>query len=232
MDNALHHYVPQFYLKRFLGTNKMLWVYDKDTDRIFSTNPRNLAAEHGFYTLPDIFPDSSEMEKQFSDLERDAAMITKDWLNHLKLGNSIHIPKINRETMSLYITTQLLRTAESRAILLEGIASLRTMPNKKEGRRDLHTMLLWDEEIIEKFSDWVHSCTWVFRVNTTADLLYTSDDPFKVRSKTEHLHWAQIFSPGAYLLIGISSIWLDISSLSSYIYSKKREIRHEPNHHF
>ena len=31
---------------------------------------------------------------------------------------------------------------------------------------------------------------------------------------------------------GISSIWLDISSLSSYIYSKKREIRHEPNHHF
>ena len=33
-------------------------------------------------------------------------------------------------------------------------------------------------------------------------------------------------------IIGISSIWLDISSLSSYIYSKKREIRHEPNHHF
>ena len=34
------------------------------------------------------------------------------------------------------------------------------------------------------------------------------------------------------LFSGISSIWLDISSLSSYIYSKKREIRHEPNHHF
>ena len=34
------------------------------------------------------------------------------------------------------------------------------------------------------------------------------------------------------IYIGISSIWLDISSLSSYIYSKKREIRHEPNHHF
>ena len=34
------------------------------------------------------------------------------------------------------------------------------------------------------------------------------------------------------IFFGISSIWLDISSLSSYIYSKKREIRHEPNHHF
>ena len=31
---------------------------------------------------------------------------------------------------------------------------------------------------------------------------------------------------------GISRIWLDISSLSSSIYSKPREVRHDPNHHF
>ena len=106
MDLALHHFVHSFTLKRFAGVDGLLWVYDKDTDRTFSTNPRNLAAERGFYTLPESFPDSSLMEKQFSALEQEAALITADWLNHMELGQSINIPAVNREIMSLFITTQ------------------------------------------------------------------------------------------------------------------------------
>ena len=145
------------------------------------------------------------MEQQFSALEQEAALITKGWLYHLNPGCYIHIPKVNRKIMSLYITTQLLRTSEARDILVQGIASQMTVPIDKEIERELHIELLWNDEIVARISDWVHDCTWIFRSNTMTDSLYTSDDPIKVRSKTQHLHWAQTSSPGAYLLMPLTS---------------------------
>ena len=126
-NKSLHHYVPQFYLKRFVDDDGHVWVYDKDTDRVFASAPKNVAAEHGFYTLPDMFPEPSLLEGQFSELEGEAALITEDWLNHLEPGCSIEIPDVNREIMALYITTQLLRTSESRTLLLQGIEDLEFM---------------------------------------------------------------------------------------------------------
>ena len=204
MSNALHHFVPQFYLKRFVGPDGLLWVYDKDTDHVFQANPKNLAAQHGFYTLPEVFPDSSLMEQQFSDLEQEASLITEDWLGRLQPGCSIEIPDVNREIMSLYITLQLLRTCEARTLLVEGLTKPETMPVEEELRRAIHLDLLWNDEIVEETSDWVRSCTWTFRVNELTESLYTSDDPFKARTKTQHLHWAQTSKVGAYLLIPLT----------------------------
>ena len=123
VEYSLHHFVPRFYLKRFVDADGLLWVYDKETDRVFSSTPRNLAAERGFYTLPDGFPDPLLLEQQFSELEEQAALITKDWLNQLASANSIHLPDTNREVMSLYLATQLLRTSEARTLLVQGLAS-------------------------------------------------------------------------------------------------------------
>lgn len=199
MEYSLHHFVPQFYLKRFTDSDGLLWVYDKDSDHVFSANPRNLAAEHGFYTLPEFFPDPSLLERQFSDLEEQAALITQDWLVHLQSGDSIEIPTVKREIMSLYLTTQLLRTSEARTLLLQGIE-----PSEKEDNQELHSALLWNSEVVKDISDWVYSCIWTFRFNSMPQSLYTSDDPIKVRSRTQHLHWAQTSVPGAYLLIPIT----------------------------
>ena len=206
--NPLHHYVPQFYLKRFVDDNGQVWVYDKDTDRVFSSTPRNVAAEHGFYSLPVPFPDPSLLERQFSELEDEAALITEDWLNHLEPGCSIEIPDVNREIMSLYITTQLLRTSESRTLMLQSIADSEIseiMSSEGEIQRALHIELLWNDKIVKEISDWIHNCNWIFRVNMMPESLYTSDDPFKVRSKTEHLHWRQTTIDGAYLLMPLTS---------------------------
>ena len=204
MDNGLHHYVPQFYLKRFVGHGDMLWVYDKDRDRTFHTTPKNMAAEHGFYSLPDVFEDSSIMEKQFSELEGEAAKITEDWLIQFEFRNFIELPDINREIMSLYFTTQLMRTAESRALLVEGVEGSREAAYEEEIHRALHTFLLWDEDTVDEVSDWVKSCIWTFRVNESTDSLYTSDDPLKARTSTQHLHWAQLPTAGAYLLFPLT----------------------------
>ena len=204
MDNSIHHYVPQFYLKRFVGTDDLLWVYDKDFDKVFPANPKNLAAERGFYALPEVFPDSSAMEQQFSELEQEAALITENWLCHLEPGCEIAIPHINREIMSLFIATQLIRTSEVREILVQHVSSQQTEPVASETARALQIELLWNDQMITELSGWVHDCTWTFRVNKLSDSLYTSDDPFKARTRTRHLHWAQLPTPGAYLLIPLT----------------------------
>lgn len=204
MDNSIHHYVPQFHLRRFVGQDRLLWVYDKDNDRVFSANPKNLAGERGFYSLPEPFPNSSEMERQFSVLEGEASSITDDWLNQLALGRSIEIPDENREVMSLYIATQLLRTSEAKTILLQGTARPEIKGGEEELQRAFHISLLWNEEFINQVSNWLHGCIWTFRVNTLSESLYTSDDPIKVRSSTQHLHWGQILTEGAYLLIPLT----------------------------
>ena len=204
MEYSLHHFVPQFYLRRFTDSDGLLWVYDKDDDRVFSATPRSLATERGFYTLPDFFPDPALLERQFADLEERAALITQDWLDQLKPGHSVEIPAINREIMSLYLTTQLLRTSEARTLLLQGIKNPRVTSGEGEIQRVLHTALLWNNEHVKEISDWVYSCIWIFRINSMPESLYTSDDPVKVRSSTRHLHWAQTSIRGAYLLIPVT----------------------------
>lgn len=229
MEYSLHHFVPQFYLRRFTDSDGLLWVYDKDDDRVFSATPRSLAAERGFYTLPDFFPDPALLERQFADLEERAALITQDWLDQLKPGHSVEIPAINREIMSLYLTTQLLRTSEARTLLLQGIE-----PSDGEIQPELHTALLWNGEVVKEISDWVFSCIWTFRFNSMPQSLYTSDDPVKLRSSTRHLHWAQTSVKGAYLLIPMTprilmycfepQHWKALKQLDCKVFPKPLEI--------
>jgi Protein of unknown function (DUF4238) len=76
-DPKLHHYVPQFYLKRFRDTSDRLWVWDRDRDRVFATRPRSVAAERSFYHLDEYEDhDPLTMERQFASLEYEVARIT------------------------------------------------------------------------------------------------------------------------------------------------------------
>jgi len=45
----LHHYVPQFYLRRFTDASGQLSLWDRDRDRVFRTRPNGVAAEINFY---------------------------------------------------------------------------------------------------------------------------------------------------------------------------------------
>jgi hypothetical protein len=47
----LHHYVPQFHLRRFADARGRFWVWDKTSDRMFGTRPGRIAAETQFYRL-------------------------------------------------------------------------------------------------------------------------------------------------------------------------------------
>lgn len=43
------HYVPQFYLKGFVGKNGKIWVYDRLVDKYFETNTKKICYEKNLY---------------------------------------------------------------------------------------------------------------------------------------------------------------------------------------
>ena len=63
------HYVPQLVLRNFtVGDGKQIYVFDKQDEKSFITNIRNIAAETGFYNF-DVKEFKFTIEPALSDLE-------------------------------------------------------------------------------------------------------------------------------------------------------------------
>jgi hypothetical protein len=54
------HYVPQFYLRGFSDDKKQLLVTDRPTEKVFRTNPTNVAAQRDFNTIEGEDPHAVE----------------------------------------------------------------------------------------------------------------------------------------------------------------------------
>lgn len=208
----LHHYVPQFHLRRFMNVSGHLWLWDRDQDRTFSAKPRNVAAENSFYWLADLAEqghDPLTMEKQLADLEGSSALITGQWIDYIRQMASekrLVIFDEDRDIMSLYIATQFLRTADTR----NTIAALYTKSENKtsvsnDEARKLHTHLMWDEESFQKLASRVYEAIWVFGHNTTDTPFVTSDNPVTFRTR-DHAMWlkAEIYSSGTYIVFALT----------------------------
>jgi Protein of unknown function (DUF4238) len=185
----LHHYVPQFYLRRFTDASGRLWLWDRNQDCTFATRPNSVAAENNFYHLTELIKhgyDPLTMEKQFSDLEGQVALITDQWLGWLQQvepEEKIEIPDVNRENVSLYIALQFLRTADSREILAAFVEeSEKREPMSAEEKRRLHTDMLWDDKLVWELADRIQNAIWLFGRNTTATPFITSDNPVAFRT--------------------------------------------------
>lgn len=155
------------------------------------------------------------MEKQLSELEGQASMITGQWLSWLsdgKRGKPIPIPKINREVVSLYIAVQYLRTADTREILCaldkEKVAG-------RAERTRLHTTRLWDLQIVHSIRDWINQSIWVFGRNDTDTPFITSDNPVTFRTP-DNKQWLRlgVLAPGMYVVFALSP------SLVMYCYER------------
>lgn len=83
MTNPIrHHYIPQFYLKRWLNSEGILYVYVKGKTeplKIPENSIINFCQEKHLYSIPSIAPEDSEVieTKWFAPLDGDAATIIK-----------------------------------------------------------------------------------------------------------------------------------------------------------
>ena len=207
----LHHYVPQFHLRRFADNDGKLWVWDKQADRVFPTLPGRIAAETHFYRLSQYEAaghDPHTMERQLSALEAEVAAITDQWLQWLPDMaplDVVPIPPANRRIVALFLAVQFLRTLDTREILSALVELDRGEAVSPFEARELHTELMWDEDQIELLAKRFRRSIWVFARNTTATPFVTSDNPMAFRTG-DNRQWlrARIVSRGTYLVYPMS----------------------------
>jgi len=207
----LHHYVPQFHLRRFADGKGRLWAWDKKTDRIFQTSPGGIAAETQFYRLTQYEADGHDpatMERQLADMEGEIALITADWLDWLPQMDPLDklpIPRINRQLVARFLAVQLLRTADTRDILAALVEADRGAPVTPDEARELHTELMWDKSTVERLAKRFRRSIWIFARNDSATPFVTSDNPTAFRSRDSR-RWLRgaIFANGAYLVYPLS----------------------------
>jgi hypothetical protein len=68
-----HHFVPQFYLRGFVGAKDQLFVVDRPTERTFRTLPKNVAAERDFNRVEVEGMDPHAVEKALAKFEGEVA---------------------------------------------------------------------------------------------------------------------------------------------------------------
>lgn len=203
----LHHYVPQFHLRRFVDGAGRLWAWDKQTDRVFPTSPGSIAAGTQFYRLTQYEADGHDpltLEKQLSQLEGEVAGITEQWLEWLEVMaplDVVTIPRANRRLVALHLAAQFLRTADTREILSALMEADRATPVNEQALREIHTEVIWDERTLELLAKRFRRSIWIFARNESATPLVTSDNPIAFRSG-DNRRWlrAGILSHGTYLV--------------------------------
>ena len=205
----VHHYVPQFYLRRFTNPDGCFWVWDKSTDKVFRTTPNSIAAESNFYKLRDFEKmgrDPLLMEKQFADLEGEVSLITDQWLGWLgqaSHGDKIEIPIENRQIVALYITLQFLRTSDTKDTICA--FHERSADLSIEDRTRLHTDVLWDLTLVRPFAKFIEESIWVFGRNRSGVPFFTSDNPVAFKTANPKM-WLKVgfLSEGAYAVFPLS----------------------------
>jgi hypothetical protein len=168
----LHHYVPQFYLRRF-----------------------SVAAESNFYSLhhlSELGHDPLTMEKQFADLEGEVAAITGQWINWIREDNPdpsidtdallLPVRAVNRDLVSTFLALQFLRTEDARSILAAFAKTVDWVADSRADKRLLHAELLWNDDLLKFFANHIARCTWLFGHNRTSTPFVTSDNPVAFRS--------------------------------------------------
>jgi len=134
------HYVPQGYLKNFSFDKEMsqLNCLNKQSNRTFVTNIRNVASENYFYELPDDdakkfetdmgYSNFNSDEKWFRNFEGEALPLLDSLISICKNGNQDDLIKFlyteeNRAWIGVFLLLQFYRTKKFReALYNEGIS--------------------------------------------------------------------------------------------------------------
>ena len=204
-----HHYVPRFYLSRFTDSRSKIWVLDKQENKVFPSTPNNIGGQNQFYRLDELAEhdiDPLEMEKQFADLEYQVSNITSNWFQQLTKSEKLEIPEINRDLMSLFIVTQLLRTVEAREILVQFTSAVKKDYDPISDAKNLHATLLWNDDLVNKMKKRISDCIWIFGNNRSTTPFCTSDHPVLIKSfdNKKWLLGPRIFDEGMYIVYPLS----------------------------
>ncbi|MGB1563063.1 MAG: DUF4238 domain-containing protein [Sinimarinibacterium flocculans] len=213
-EPKLHHYVPRFYLRHFLDAEDQLWIYDKNTDKVFKTTPDRIAAETHFYRLPESLAggnDPLSIEKALSHLESKAsAVIARMALEaaHRTATEGVALSDEERALLSEFISAQHFRTLELRDLLLFLMEDTGIIEEGMDAqkRMALHVSVLSGSGLVEELADSIYHSIWIFAKNSTATPFITSDHPVCFKN-ADNRSWIKGIEPlenGRYIVFPIS----------------------------
>lgn len=135
-----HHYVPQFYLRGFVGEKDQLFVCDRPSEKSFRTTPKNVAAERDFNTVEIEGIDPAAVEKALADFEGKVAPA----LERIKEAKSLSV-KEDRDALMNLICALAIRNPRQRATINDFVAELAD----KILRLGLATKERWEGQVEE-----------------------------------------------------------------------------------
>lgn len=99
-----HHYLPQFYLKEFADPSDKVWLYDRETGKLWHTHVKDVCVETHYYSItkPDGSKDPS-LEKIFSGMESKAKNVID------KLNKNEPITEEEKAELAMFIAFQFVR---------------------------------------------------------------------------------------------------------------------------
>src|SRR3989344_5712477 len=113
MENKvkMQHYVPKVYLKNFSISGKngnYIWVFDKETDKIFQTNVKDIAVEKEYYNK---IEEDQTTEKNLREIENKYDLAISSLIDKKEMAG---LSENNFESLLDFIVVQMSRTKESR----------------------------------------------------------------------------------------------------------------------
>ena len=182
----LQHYVPRVYLKNFShfnGKEHYIWVFDKEKEKIFQTNIKDIAFEEEFY-------DKVSEEQITENTLRDVETKVDKAIQKLILGKDIDkLDDEERDSLSEFVAYQMIRTKETREELKDVSKQFlakygnQLAPNlkkqvldslKEDSLRRMHKGIIGN---MEEYKKRIIKMKWILIINKSKFPFWTSDNP-------------------------------------------------------
>jgi Protein of unknown function (DUF4238) len=133
-----HHFVPQFYLRGFVGEDDMLFVIDRLSKKCFRTPPKNVAAERDFNRVDVEGMDPNAVEKALAEFEGKVAPALK----LVKAAKSL-ADKKDRDAVMNLICELAIRNPRQRATINDFVGKVM----QRAGEIGVATKERWESQV-------------------------------------------------------------------------------------
>jgi len=185
----LQHYVPQFYLNKFVRKPKRnsIYCFDKSKSNSFVVSTKNVASESYFYDKPNEA--EQKIEKALSVIESSFYPIHSKLLANEDLGS---LTSSERESLAYFVTVQEHRTREQRETIGDMMKQAKKRLYKEkltDEFKERYGIDKWDteEEIkslhlstfkqIPLYAEILLQMKWILFINRTLMPFWSSDHP-------------------------------------------------------
>lgn len=123
------HYVPRMLLKNFSNEKEQIQVFNKKNNKKFYANIKKIASEKHFYNF-DINGTELTMENLLTSIEGDAASVIDKIIKQRSLAS---VSEDEKFILSAFVSVQLVRTKEFRAMFSDTVKMFADTVNKRFG---------------------------------------------------------------------------------------------------